>query len=256
MPEKQQNAFAEWGSFMHSIFERFYKGQLDFYDICDEYENNYKNKVRLAFPYNKWTDLGKKYYEAGLEALEYFNDLPDNIEILDIECKINTMINGITFVGFADLILRKQDTNEIIIVDHKSKAKFASKSEQRKYARQLYLYAVYVKEKYGAYPSILAFNMFRVGDVVTIPFSESDLEEAKQWFSNTVSNIYMDSEFLDKIEIVYRKSEKDIEDFSKQDFFCNELCGVRAYCNRSSFAERHADDYRQKNHRKGKKKTE
>lgn len=215
---------------MHSLYERFYKGQLDFFDVCNEYEDKYSSNITLKFPKNAYADLNKKYYQSGLNALETFDNIPENYEILDIECKIDTLINDIRFIGYADLILRNKDTHDIIIVDHKSKAKFSSKSEQKKYARQLYLYSVYVKEHYGKYPAYLVFNMFRVGQIVKIDFKESELKEAISWFTNTVSEIYFDLEFIDKHEIL----GKDLSEFSKQDFFCNELCGVRKYCPRSN----------------------
>lgn len=215
---------------MHSLYERFYKGQLDFFDVCNEYEDKYNLNITLKFPKNAYADLNKKYYQSGLNALETFDDIPENYEVLDIECKIDTLINDIRFIGYADLIIRNKDTQDIIIVDHKSKAKFSSKAEQKKYARQLYLYSIYVKEHFGKYPTYLVFNMFRVGQIVKIDFKKSDLEEAISWFTNTVSEIYFDLEFIDKHEIV----GKDLLTFAKQDFFCNELCGVRKYCPRSN----------------------
>ena len=231
--EQSENAFAQWGSFMHSIYERFYGGKLDFFDICAEYEDQYHQKVTIQFPPNAWVDLNKKYYEAGLDAIELIDDLPSHISVLDIECKIRLKICDISFVGYADLILQNTETEDIIIVDHKSKSKFKSKAEQKEYARQLYLYSLYVKDKYGKYPSKLVFNMFRVGQMVEIDFKESDLQEAVDWFANTVSQIYMDSEWKDKILSEYENKQTDIAKFDRKDFFCNQLCGVRQYCPRS-----------------------
>ncbi len=230
---RAENAFAQWGSFMHSLYERFYKGQIDFFDACDEYEQKYKEKITVPFPANAYVDLGKRYYQSGLDALERFSDLPDNLEILEIEGKISITIKDIPFIGFADLILRDKEKDEIIVIDHKSKSKFASATEQKKYARQLYLYSLYVKEKYGKYPSQLVFNMFRVGKIVKIPFNQKDLDEAVQWFVDTVSDIYMDLDFFDKIYLEYQNTGKDIAKFNQQDFFCNTLCSVREYCERS-----------------------
>ena len=92
---------------------------------------------------------------------------------------------------------------------------------------------MYVKDKYGKYPSKLVFNMFRVGQMVEIDFKESDLQEAVDWFANTVSQIYMDSEWKDKILSEYENKQTDIAKFDRKDFFCNQLCGVRQYCPRS-----------------------
>lgn len=218
---------------MHSIYERFYSGAMDFFDICSEYEDNYHNKVTIKFPYNRYANLNDKYYQAGLDALENVSELPDGWKAIDIECFIDTIIEGVRFIGYADLILQNEDTGEIVVVDHKSKAKFKSKAEQAEYARQLYLYSVYVKEHYGVYPSKLVFNMFRVGETVVIDFNEEELQEAIDWFTSSVANIYMDLEFLDKIQREYDQNGKDLLKFDRRDFFCNELCGVRTYCPRS-----------------------
>ena len=75
--------------------------------------------------------------------------------------------------------------------------------------------------------------MFRAGTLVTIDFDEKDLQEAIDWFLNSIADIYMDLEFLDKITESYEQQGKDIETFDKRDFFCNELCGVREHCPRS-----------------------
>lgn len=231
--ERDENAFAQWGSFMHEMYERFYGGELDFFDVCSVYEDEYDKRVPLRFPYNKFVNLTEKYRQSGLDALERFEELSPNIEVVGIECKILTKVNGVPFVGYADLILRNKETKEIYIVDHKSKAKFKSKAEQKEYARQLYLYSLYVKEKYGVYPTKLIFNMFRVGDTVEIDFNEDDLQEAIDWFSDTVASIYLDSEFEDKIKTEYAQIGKDLRTFDKQDFFCNELCSVRSHCPRA-----------------------
>lgn len=230
---RAENAFAQWGTFMHSLYERFYRGTIDFFDVCEEYDDKYHTQITLAFPKNRWTDLNKKYYEAGLNALESFVDLPEDMELVGTEIKVQLKIDGISFVGFIDMVLRNKNTQEIIIVDHKSKSKFTSKREQKEYARQLYLYSLAVKEQYGRYPSKLVFNMFRAGSIVEIDFNESDLQEAVDWFTDLVGFIFMETSWKDKIEIEYNKKHLDLGDFKKQDFFCNELCSMREYCPRS-----------------------
>ena len=142
-------------------------------------------------------------------------------------------IDGDIFIGFIDLIVKDKNTGRYIVVDHKSKSKFKNEEERDEYARQLYLYALYIKAEYGEFPSHLIFNMFRANDVVTIDFDEKKLEKAVFWFKNTIENIKKDNKFDDKITILFRQKKKPLKEFKKDDFFCNELCGVRSYCNRS-----------------------
>lgn len=222
---------------MHGIFERFYKGSLDFFDACIEYEDQYANNVTIKFPYNAYVNLNKTYYQAGLDALEKIDKLIDGFEVLDVECKIQTKVRDTNFVGYADLILRDKHTQKIAVVDHKSKSRFSSKAERKKYTRQLYLYSLYVKEKYGEFPSQLIFNMFRTGELEKIPFDERDLNETIEWFLDSVANIYMELDFEDTIKERFESIGKPLSAFAQNDFFCNELCGVRNYCPRSKCYE-------------------
>ena len=81
--------------------------------------------------------------------------------------------------------------------------------------------------------------MFRAGEIIHIPFEEKDCEEAKKWFTDTIDKIYADDVFEDKISRYYYENFKDIESFSRNDFFCNELCGVREHCERSKCFRSH-----------------
>ena len=70
-------------------------------------------------------------------------------------------------------------------------------------------------------------------EIFGVDFNEEELQEAIDWFTSSVANIYMDLEFLDKIQREYDQNGKDLLKFDRRDFFCNELCGVRTYCPRS-----------------------
>lgn len=224
-----QNAFAEWGSFGHALLESYYKGEMEFFELSQAYMDGYDDNVHEKFPPNAYVDLSERYYEAGLSYFNQFEGLPAEYVVLDVEAKITTKIGGYPFVGFADLIIRDTRDDGIIIVDHKSKSKFKNETEQSEFLRQLYLYALFVKEKYGAYPKELRFNMFRANEEVAVPFNEDDFAAAKEWFISTIDAIYREQKFLDKII----ESGKGLKSFRKNDFFCNELCGVRESCPRS-----------------------
>ena len=103
---------------------------------------------------------------------------------------------------------------DIPIQDYKSKSSFKNKREQAEYARQLYLYALFVKKKYGRYPDILRFMMFRKNMSIDIPFNESDLNEALSWARETVKEI------------------RECWDFTPtcDEFFSENLCNHREYC--------------------------
>lgn len=231
--EKVNNAFAQWGTLGHSLFERYVDGALELYELGDTYEKEYYTQVTLAFPPNKYVDLNASYHDKGLEYFENFDGFPENWELIESETEVRLGIDGVKFVGYIDLIVRDRNTGKYIVVDHKSKSKFKDEKEEAEYARQLYLYSLYIKEKYSEYPSHLIFNMFRSNNIVIIKFSKESLNDAKNWFKNTVETIKKDTKFADMVALDYEKKRKSLRDFKKDSFFCNYLCSCRKFCERS-----------------------
>ena len=230
---KVQNAFAEWGSFIHELLERYFKGELEFFELSQIYEDEYADKIKEKFPPNKYVDLNESYKESGNEYLDNFEGLPEYYEVIAVEQEVNLIIDGHKFMGYIDLVLRDKTDNKFIVYDHKSKSKFKNKKELSEYARQLYLYSIYIYEKYHEYPKMLVFNMFRAGEKATVDFDLNDYEAAKKWFVETIEKILKDEKFTDKITIQYKKSGKKLKDYKNDDFFCNNLCGTRHGCLRS-----------------------
>lgn len=230
---KLNNAFAQWGSFGHSLLEGYYQGKYELFDLAQEYEDGYTQNVTIPFPNNKYVDLNQKYYEAGLQYFCSFQGLDSKYEVIAVEQKINSYIGNRKFVGFIDLILRDKDDGRYVIVDHKSKSGFKNRDEESDYLRQLYLYSSYIKDKYGEFPKELIFNMFRAQDTVVEKFNERDYDKAIQWFLSTIEKIYHDKKFVDKIAFEYKNKKKKLSEYKRNDYFCNELCGVRTHCKRS-----------------------
>ena len=52
-------------------------------------------------------------------------------------------------------------------------------------------------------------------------------------FTNPVFMRVSEVDFANEITILWKKKGKKLKDFKKDDYFCNHLCGVRSYCNRS-----------------------
>lgn len=229
-----QNAFSDFGSFMHSLLEMYFKGEVEFFELSSIYQEKYDENVTHKFPKNSYVDLSEKYYEDGKKYFDFFEGISDQYEVLSVEVKAELVIKGRPFIGFIDLILRDKEDGKIVIWDHKSKSGFKSKAELRDYLHQIYLYALYVKEHYGEYPKELTFNMFRKNELITTAFDPEACNQAIDWFVETIDRIYNDILFDDKISISYFEKFKDIGSFKKDDFFCNELCGVREHCERSS----------------------
>lgn len=216
----EQNAFSASGTFSHSILERYANGELYIWDLLDEFIDNYDEQVPYRFPPNRYVDLGDKNYNAGVEYFTSFEGFDDIGKIIGVELEVDTNLEDkksnkkYKFTGFVDLLLEKD--NEYIVLDHKSKGKFNSKREQSEYTRQLYVYAKYVKEKYGKFPKELIFNMFNAGEYIRIPFNLNDYNEAINWCVSTINEVYDELDF----------------DKNVNDFFCSYLCNHSRTCER------------------------
>lgn len=215
--KKENNAFAEYGGFVHELLEKYALNELLESELLDEYEDMYDVYVQHEFPPNNYVDLAESYYNSGYQYLadfEGFDYLVDSYKVLGVEEHFVLDFGGFELQGFIDLIL--EDTNgDIVLVDHKSKKEFKSKAEQKKYARQLYLYSTYIIEKYGKTPKTLIFNHFRKKKCV-IPFNQKDYDEAIKWMRDTVEAI--------------ESNEDWISNFTVDDFYCSNLCDWRNVC--------------------------
>ena len=211
--EQEQNAYAEYGTHCHSILERWAKGELMSFELADVYTAEYDQAVKHYFPPFP-TGLAGKYYDEGLAYFRNFDGFGDRYEILAVEERFEIAIRGNIFVGIADMILRDKASGEIIVIDHKSKSMQSLMKDLKANKRQLYLYAAYVKEKYGVFPTLLRFNMFRYGKWVDEPFSMEAYEEMLDWTEETIRNI---------------RAERDWA-VSSSGYFCKFICSVRDHC--------------------------
>jgi hypothetical protein len=207
------NAFSSYGSFVHSLMERYTKGTIDLWDLPTTFKLEFDSAVPEPFPSTLYCpNMKTLYYAQGLEFLETFKGY-ENRKILDIEEKFEQAIDTWSLVGVIDLVF-EDETGRLVIEDYKSKSSFKNKSEIKKYARQLYLYSIYVKEKYGKYPDVLRFTLFRKKTYVDILFDEKGLEEAINWAKDTVNEIRECWVFSPTCE----------------EFFSQHLCNHRHHC--------------------------
>jgi hypothetical protein len=222
----EENAFAQWGELMHSLLERYYRGVLGIDELDGTYCAEYNDIVTAHFPFGDYRNLSEKYFDYGRDILTHFIDKFADYTVLDIENKFNIVIGAYKFTGRIDLILQ-DNANNIVIVDHKSKNGFKSRREVDEYARQLYLYSVYIKNTYNVFPSQLIFNMFRSKELVHIPFCEKDYENTLDWALNIIKKIYSDDEYAEL----------------PSQFYCDNLCSARRSCRKINDEEGDDDAY-------------
>lgn len=216
--DRVENAFAQWGTLAHSLLERYFRHEIELWDMSGLYENEYRKAITESFPFPRLED---SYYERGLEFFSTFSgQLGDEKEVLAVEERYTSILGGRPVVGVIDLVPCNE--SGLIVCDHKSRGKWKSRQERRKYLRQLNIYAVRIKEKFGEWPRELWFNKFREGILDREPFSEQVAQEDVDWFLRSIDNIY-------KAESFPAKPDR---------FFCNYLCSVREHCEHSeSFIE-------------------
>lgn len=228
---QKQNAFSEWGLLCHKILEGYYKDDYSMFELEDRYLFNYPIYMKSRFPYNAYSDLSRMYFESGREYFSEFYDEFMDYNIVGIEQEINTNIGKYSLVGYIDLILEKE--GNYIICDHKSKSKFKSTVELKHYLHQLYLYSKYIYEHYSKYPKALVFNMFRAKDMVCVNFDKEDYLKSLSWAETTIEQAINDDNYYDKIFLNCLREGRDLEEYMKTDYFCNNICSVRESCKRS-----------------------
>lgn len=214
-----ENFYAQYGSFVHKILEKYAKDELSLFDLSSYYEEHYYEEVTCPAPPNKFSDIGQSYYEKGLDFLENIDLDLENYKILGVEKEVSFNVDRYNLIGFIDLLLKDRNGN-IIILDHKSGSLKTTKngtisktSEEHfeSYKRQLYLYSIPVIEEYGQPPQKLKWNLFKDRKYIEVEFNENEFEQAKQWVTDTIHSI-----------------EKDINFYPNPSaYFCNNICDMR-----------------------------
>ena len=183
------------------------------FELADAYEAEYDEAVKHYFPpFPK--GMAGQYYDEGLQYFRSFDGFGGDKEILSVEDKFELDIRGNRFVGIADLVLQDKKTGDIIVIDHKSKSMNSMKKVQYENTRQLYTYAAYVKERFGEFPTLLQFNMFRYGVNINEPFAMERYEETMDWIERTIAQI---------------KAEREWR-VSSSGYFCRFICSTRLHC--------------------------
>lgn len=231
--EKDGSAMAQFGSLIHSILEKYAKGELSIFDLNQYYEDHFNEVITYEFPPNKYVDLRQQYYEKGLDYLDNINLDFNRYNILGIEQEVNFDINGYNCIGFIDLLLQDKDTGEIIIEDHKSASikilksgGIAKKDREHfdSFKKQLYLYSKPVIEKYG-HVDKLKWNLFKEQRFIEIPFDKEEYEASIIWAANTINRIENETEWGVNKEFI-----KACEENKYPPFYCMNLCSIRYHC--------------------------
>lgn len=214
--KEEPNAFAEQGTLIHDILDKWAKGELSKEELALEYDLRFEDEVPSAFP-RMMKDYRTKAFELGHKYFASFDGF-EGFKILSAEEKFETDLFGRRFIGIVDMILEDEATKELIVCDHKSKSLTAFRKAEDEMYRQQLLYSKFVYEKYGKYPDRLMFNLFKeMGLKKERPFTKEAYDAAIAWAKEMIERI-------ESFEVL------DFMESKEQDFFCTEICGMRKHC--------------------------
>lgn len=221
----EENGFSQLGSFVHGILEDYLNEEILQFEMVSKFEEGFQENVPNGISSTTFSnktqktfvkDLTDSYKAQCVSFLDKFDGFHDH-SVLGVEEKFEILVKindkMLILNGFIDVII--QDENgEIVIVDYKSKSAFKNKEEIRHYARQLYMYSIWIKHKYGKYPKELRFVQFRIDHEEKIPFNMEDFNETLDWIYKTSMEIEDEQFFEPSCDV----------------FFAMNLCGHREYC--------------------------
>lgn len=138
----------------------YVKAKNDFIVNCAKIEQKFTKD------FNSPTKSGKTYkqemydfLDKGIYLLERFHNEHPEYEFLDAEKEFNYNYKGILFHGFIDRVFRNKNDNTIYVEDIKSwNAPLANNDEKLKLSLQAVVYALSVKDIYGAEPAEVTFS--------------------------------------------------------------------------------------------------
>lgn len=219
---QEPNAFSEHGTLIHDIIDKWAKGELKKEELTLEYDLRFDEEVVTPFPKLLKEGYREKAYQLGYNYFASFDEFSD-LKILETEKRFTTTIADRKFVGVIDMIAEDKKTGELIILDHKSKSKAAFKKDENNMYRQQLLYSKWVSEEYNRYPDILMFNLFKENGLrMQRKFTLEDFCTALKWAENMIHDI-------ESFEML------DFLDTKQPDFFCQELCSMRKYCDNGTY---------------------
>ena len=201
---------------MHKLIEMYYRGFLKKENMLSEFLTGFDTIVEGIKPSN---NIVCNYIKQGVNYLRDFT--PFDMNVVDIEKKIEFKINKYNFVSIIDFIGEKD--GEIYIIDHKSRnlKKRSGRSkptvkdkELDNMLKQLYIYSAAIEQQYGVLPDKLCFNCFRTNTVITERFDIGKYKEATGWAVSVIEDILKTDDFYPQIDY----------------FSCKNICGVSNNC--------------------------
>lgn len=175
----EPNPFAQLGTLCHDLLAAYTNGRLAAFDLLPCFEKRYPREVTAQWPAFP-VALEDRTREKVAFYFRHFSSLPFT-RFLMVEEKLIGSVAGHPFSGILDLVAETSD-GRIVIVDHKSSG--MSEYRGRRLAhhlRQLFLYAHLLKQCCSIQTDAVAFNLFKEGQWIELPWSQRQEDEAISW---------------------------------------------------------------------------
>lgn len=220
MVPRYGNFFSSYGLLCHEILEKYFRGELELFQLSDYYVDNYDRMVVETPPFFV---KPKEYFKQGYEFFERFDFDKEEYDVLVIEDKIDVDVNTNSMkyglVVKPDLVLKHKETGKVYLMDYKTSLIFKNgkldKNKLEGYKRQMIMYAKYLETNNVYVDEVwLWFIRDEENPVFKFTIAQYDEDKVVEWIEDTIQDIH---------------NEKDFEPTINK-FFCEHLCSVKHGC--------------------------
>jgi hypothetical protein len=254
--DKESNFFAEYGLFIHAILEKFFKNELEIFELVGWYEDNYSKYVVTPAP-SFPAGMAEQYYDDGKEYFENFDFPKDDYEVLTVEDDFNITFLDNEIIIKPDLVLKHKKSKKNILCDYKTSVLFKLTTREKnciylsknglkesyifkatdkkeklvEYIIQMYLYCLGLRVKHKIQIDEIRLWFIRQDRELIFNFEQTKSDESIDWFQSEINKIK--NERLWK-PITALLEEKELK---KATYFCNQICNFRSICQYKSIGE-------------------
>lgn len=221
--EGEDNFYSDYGNLVHECFEKFFRDELDVFELSQYYRDNYDRIVIHNAPPENY-GLGDKYREQGQVFFDNFYFDKSLYKILLVEDKIDFPLEGFTMTARPDLVLQEIETGKNIMFDYKTATPYwvgkdgKEKEDKKKtegYYKQMHIYTYALRNFKNMNIDEISLWYPRLSKIVTIPWEIEKENEAMEWLKDIVKRIKEDEQFMFD---------------NSSPYFCNNICSVRKFC--------------------------
>lgn len=218
--ERLGNYYSDYGNLCHSILEKYFKKELEIYELLPYYEKHYNEYINSIEPIVFGKNLAPQYFEQGYKFFENFDFDRDLYDVLESEEFTITVFGDIKVTVKPDMLMQNKNTGKIILLDFKSSNPYDQKgrlvvSKIAGYKKQLNLYAQVIWQEKGIKIDEMWLWFFRTGGIEKFSVNVSEITKDIIWFLDVVEQI---------------KIEKDFKANTNNKFFCSSLCSFGLIC--------------------------